>query len=114
MREGPDREFLVLDNYSRMRFLESALRGRVSRRKTRWNRSFEPSSLFFLRCYRKPASAARVWARSTAMRERGLLISSRGLERLVVDLARRGLRQALVEHELVGHHVDRKVLGAEL
>ena len=38
---------LILDNHSRMRFLESAHRRRVSRRKTRSNWGLRPSSLFF-------------------------------------------------------------------
>ena len=38
---------LILDNRSRMGFLDSAHRRRVSRRKTRWKCGHRPSSLFF-------------------------------------------------------------------
>src|SRR5262249_32667589 len=55
----------ILETRSRMRFLESAVKRRVSKEKTRWNRGFEPSSLVFspLRAIRRIFSTCHAFAK---------------------------------------------------
>jgi hypothetical protein len=50
-------EILILDNRSRMGFLDSAHRRRVSRRKTRWDWVLRPSSLVFSPLLSEPQDA---------------------------------------------------------